>query len=78
MPQIGPVKLAERAANVARLMRDVKPTDPDISMRGTSAAYLAVRIKRDRPDIAMRVEAGEFASMISAAVAAGIIKSNHG
>ena len=31
--------------------------------RGTAAGYLAARIKRDHPDIAARVEAGEFKSM---------------
>lgn len=42
--------------------------------RGTSTSYLAARIKRDRPDIAAAVERGEFSSMRSAAIAAGIIK----
>lgn len=84
MPSIGPIKFAERAAALAAIMRDVQPigplgfkpgqkaSDPQSAMRGTSAVYLAARIKRDRPDIAKRVEAGEFASMAAAAVAAGI------
>jgi S-adenosylmethionine synthetase len=38
------------------------------------ADYLAARIKRDRPDIAARVEAGEFRSMRAAALEAGIVK----
>lgn len=87
MPAIGPIKLAKRTAAIAAIMRDVEPmgplgfrkgqkrSDPQTAMRGTSAAYLAARIKRDRPDIAARVEAGEFASMSSAAVAAGILKT---
>lgn len=41
---------------------------------GNSADYLAARIKRDRPDIAARVEAGEFRSMRAAALEAGIVK----
>jgi hypothetical protein len=41
---------------------------------GNSADYLAARIKRDRPDIAERVEAGEFRSIRSAAIEAGIVK----
>ena len=36
-------------------------------------SYLAARIKRDHPDIAERIEAGEFKSMRQAAIAAGII-----
>ena len=42
--------------------------------RGETAEYLAARIKRDRPDIATAVERGEFSSMRSAAIAAGIIR----
>jgi hypothetical protein len=38
------------------------------------SAYLAARIKRDRPDIAERAEAGEFKSVRAAAIEAGIIK----
>jgi len=41
---------------------------------GNKADYLAARIKRDRPDIAARVEAGEFRSMRAAAIEAGIVK----
>jgi hypothetical protein len=41
---------------------------------GNSADYLAARIKRDRPDLAARVEAGEFRSMRAAALEAGIVK----
>lgn len=41
---------------------------------GNRGSYLAARIKRDRPDIAERVEAGEFPSMRAAAIAAGIIR----
>jgi hypothetical protein len=41
---------------------------------GNSADYLAARIKRDRPDIAARVEAGEYRSIRAAAIDAGIVK----
>lgn len=43
-------------------------------VRGETAAYLAARIKKDRPDIAEAVERGEYRSMRAAAIAAGIIK----
>jgi hypothetical protein len=48
--------------------------DVTLIERGNSADYLAARIKRDRPDIAERVEAGEFRSMRAAAIEAGIVK----
>lgn len=41
---------------------------------GTSSSYLAARIKRDAPEIAERVMAGEFRSIRQAAIAAGIVK----
>jgi hypothetical protein len=44
------------------------------SRQGTSAAYLAGRLKRDRPDIAAQVEQGKFRSIRAAALEAGIIK----
>ncbi|TXN04205.1 hypothetical protein FV242_08295 [Methylobacterium sp. WL64] len=53
-----------------------KPTtEPATTTRGHSVSYLASRIRRDRPDIAKRVEAGEFFSIRSAAIHAGIIKN---
>lgn len=42
---------------------------------GTSADYIAARIKRDHPDIAARVEAGEFKSMRAAGIVAGVVKA---
>lgn len=42
--------------------------------RDRGAAYLAARLKRDAPEIAARVERGEFKSMRAAAKAAGIIR----
>ena len=44
------------------------------STGGTSAAYLAARIKRDRPDIAEAVERGEYRSIRAAAIDAGIVR----
>lgn len=43
--------------------------------RGTSAPYLIARLKRDAPSIAERLGAGEFKSVRSAAIEAGIVKS---
>ncbi len=45
-----------------------------ISRGSTSAEYLASRIKRDAPEIAKRLERGEFKSIRAAAKAAGIVK----
>lgn len=42
--------------------------------RGENAPYLAARLNRDHPDIAARVEAGEFKSIRAAAIEAGIIR----
>lgn len=44
------------------------------SFGGNRSAYLASRIKRDYPGIFARMEAGEFKSVRSAAVAAGIVQ----
>lgn len=38
------------------------------------SSYLAARLKRDRPDIVARIDAGEFKSIRAAAIAAGIVK----
>lgn len=40
---------------------------------GTSADYLTARIKRDRPDIADRMQRGEFRSVRAAAIEAGLV-----
>lgn len=77
-----PQKWAERAKQAAQIMRDAKPlayqgkrsSDPITTTRGTSVEYLASRLRRDHPAIADRVEAGEFHSIRSAALAAGIVK----
>jgi hypothetical protein len=44
------------------------------SRQGTDPEYLAARIARDHPDIQARIKQGEFKSVRSAAVAAGIVK----
>ena len=44
------------------------------SSRGNTAAYLVARLKRDAPEFAARLAAGEFPSARSCALAAGIIK----
>ena len=41
---------------------------------GTGADYLAARIKRDHPQIAAGIAAGEYPSIRAAAIAAGIVK----
>lgn len=52
-----------------------KPSDAlSLPTGSTSSARLAARIKRDRPDIAARVEKGEFKSMRAAGIEAGIVK----
>jgi len=42
--------------------------------KGNSADYLTARIKRDHPEIAERMKAGEFSSVRQAALEAGIVK----
>ena len=44
-----------------------------LSIQGTSPEYLTARIARDRPDILDRMKAGEYKSVRSAAIDAGII-----
>jgi len=43
------------------------------SIRGDSPEYLTARIARDRPDILERMKAGEYKSVRSAAIDAGIV-----
>lgn len=43
--------------------------------RGTDAAYLVRRLKRDHPEIAEALARGEFKSARAAAIAAGIVKT---
>ena len=45
-----------------------------IPEQGTSAVYLTARLRRDCPDIADRLDAGEFPSVRAAALEAGIVK----
>jgi len=44
------------------------------SERGTSAPYLAARLKRDHPEIAEQLAVGKFRSVRAAAKAAGIVQ----
>lgn len=44
------------------------------NVRGTSAAYLRMRIVRDHPDVARRLHAGEFKSVRAAALVAGLVQ----
>jgi len=44
-----------------------------MSTQGTSRAYLAARIARDRPDILEEMKAGKYRSVRAAAIDAGII-----
>ena len=44
-----------------------------VSIQGTDSEYLTARIARDRPDILERMKAGEYRSVRSAAIDAGII-----
>jgi hypothetical protein len=44
------------------------------SDRGTSATYLARRLKRDAPEVFSRLEQGEYKSVRAAAIEAGIVK----
>jgi hypothetical protein len=76
-----------KAKSAAELVRDTPPVrevgrpkagesnvdNINIIQGGTSSSYLAARLNRDHPDIAARVEAGEFRSMRAAAIEAGII-----
>ncbi len=40
---------------------------------GTRSAYLTARLRRDRPDLVARLDAGEFPSVRAAAIEAGIV-----
>lgn len=58
----------------AKKDRENSSNDVTAVFRGNDASYLASRIKRDRPDIAQRLERGEFKSIRAAAIKAGIVK----
>ena len=45
----------------------------NVAKQGTSAEYLTARLKRDAPEIAARLERGEFKSVRAAAIEAGIV-----
>lgn len=53
--------------------RGVANSNPSYSKGSTHRSYLVARLKRDAPDIADRLAAGEFKSARAAAIEAGII-----
>ncbi len=78
------IELAEKVAALAEATReagDAKGGRPKKELvhgtslgTGNSSGRLTARIKRDRPDIADRMIAGEFRSVRAAALEAGIVK----
>jgi len=52
---------------------DEKGDNGTFSRGSNSADYLTARIKRDRPDIAERMQRGEFRSVRAAAIEAGLV-----
>jgi len=54
--------------------RGNKAPDNVRGFSGNSQTYLAARLRRDHPEIAERVKAGEFRSIRAAAIVAGIVK----
>ena len=46
-----------------------------LKQQGTSAAYIKARLRRDYPEIAEQLEAGEFKSPRQAGIAAGFVKN---
>jgi hypothetical protein len=54
--------------------RGKKASNKVTSFSGNSAAYLVAKLKRDAPEFAERLAAGEFRSARAAALAAGVIK----
>lgn len=71
------VKEAPVLAESRRPTKQEQADNRDIGTvnRGSnSATYLTARIKRDAPDIAARLERGEFKSVRAAAIEAGIVK----
>lgn len=51
-----------------------KGSDLTLKTRGESADYIKARLRRDHPEIAEQLEAGEFKSARQAGIAAGFIK----
>lgn len=65
--------LASNGGNRKTNQFDNYQTDVPSIDGGTDPAYLTARIARDRPDILERMKAGEYKSVRSAAIDAGII-----
>lgn len=51
--------------------------DKASSKGGNSADYLAAKLKRDHPDIASKIESGEYKSIHAAALDAGIVRKKY-
>jgi hypothetical protein len=58
---------------MGRKRRDMGPYADQLRQYGTSAAYLVSKLKRDRPDVAARMAAGEFKSVSQGLRAAGML-----
>ena len=63
---------------MAPLVDNENPNIVRVSRHGNDATYLAARIQRDYPDIAERLDAGEFPSVRAAALEAGIEQNTEG
>lgn len=74
MAEAGTLAKQEIGAGKPGPGRGKKTGDNITRLRGDSVSYLASRLKRDHPEIAARVERGEFRSMRAAAIEAGIVK----
>jgi hypothetical protein len=70
----GTIMKLDEAGKIGGRGNKARTNSAGFSVRSTNTTYLAARIKRDRPDIAERIQAGEFRSIHAAAIAAGIAK----
>jgi hypothetical protein len=78
---VTPEERIEEAQDVGKPGRPTREAQADnhvvnrvIEYGSTNADYLAARIKRDHPEIAERMKAGEYASVRKAGIDAGIVK----
>lgn len=78
-----PAKVVDFEVEKAKLGRRGRPTNEERANKGSlstfkgerGSSYRRARIERDRPDIAERLNRGEFKSVRAAAVEAGIVKN---
>jgi hypothetical protein len=69
--QVKPIAANGKIGNGRKSSCDnITPTE-----RGTSAAYLLGRLKRDHPEVLARLQSGELTSVRKAAIDAGIVKA---